>query len=295
MMRTKRLFTTASILTACALLFCLCGAGISPQRVGAESTNKAPKVKRSKHEKISPSLSRQYRDDELVQVILQLNSAPTGRLKALLRRAGIKVKDNFEAFNSAVVELPSSVIAELSEFDEVEFISLDREVHLLGHVEETTGAVVMRTQSGNSGLKGKDVNIAVLDSGIDKDHHQIGSRIEAQFDFTGEGRLDDPYGHGTHVASLAAGVDHVAHGAYTGIAPEAKVINLRVLNSGGLGAVSNVMKALNWICCSGRRLSAVIDLYKDYGNSSSQAPNRKPTCYRGTGDRTRYHVSFTWK
>jgi subtilisin family serine protease len=105
----------------------------------------------------------------------------------------------------------------------------------------------MRTQSGNSGLKGKDVNIAVLDSGIDKDHHQIGSRIEAQFDFTGEGRLDDPYGHGTHVASLAAGVDHVAHGAYTGVAPEAKVINLRVLNSGGLGAVSNVMKALNWI------------------------------------------------
>ena len=129
----------------------------------------------------------------------------------------------------------------------MEFISLDREVGLLGHVEKTTGAAFMRTQSGNSGLKGKDVNIAVLDSGIDKDHHQIGSRIEAQLDFTGEGRVDDPYGHGTHVASLAAGVDHVAHGAYTGVAPEAKVINLRVLNSRGVGAVSNVMRALNWI------------------------------------------------
>src|ERR1043165_2712555 len=105
----------------------------------------------------------------------------------------------------------------------------------------------MRTQSGNSGFKGKDVNIAVLDSGIDKDHHEIGGRIAAQFDFTGEGRVDDPYGHGTPVASLAVGIDHVAKGAYIGVAPEAQVINLRVLNSRGLGPVSNVLKALNWI------------------------------------------------
>jgi subtilisin family serine protease len=233
-MKTKRLSTIASLLTACAFVLCLCGFGINPQRVGAES----PKVKtsqRSKSDKISPSLSRQSRsNDELVQIILQFNSAPSGKLKALLRRAGIHVKDEFAEFNSSVVELPLSVVEQLAEFDEVEFISLDREVSLLGHVERTTGAAYMRTQSGNSGLKGKDVNIAVLDSGIDKEHHQIGSRIEAQLDFTGEGRVDDPYGHGTHVASLAAGVDHVAHGAYIGVAPEAKVINLRVLNSAEL-------------------------------------------------------------
>src|SRR5215216_5627283 len=242
-MKTKRL---ASLLTACAFLVCLGSFGINPQRVGAESPKvKTPKVKRSKSEKISPSLNGH--DGELVQIILQLNSAPTGKLKALLQRSGVRVKDEFGEFNSSVVELPPSVVSELAEFDEVEFISLDREVSLLGHVERTTGAAYMRTQSGNSGLKGKDVNVAVLDSGIDKDHHQIGSRIETQLDFTGEGRVDDPYGHGTHVASLAAGVDHVAHGAYIGVAPEAKVINLRVLNSQGVGPVSNVMKALNWI------------------------------------------------
>src|SRR4030095_5387565 len=161
------------------------------------------KPKRTKGEKISPTLNRKQKpvsakDDELVQIILHLNDAPSGRLKALLQRAGIRVKDEFGEFNSSVVELPLSVIEELSQFDEVEFVSLDREVSLLGHVEKTTGAALMRTQSGNSGFKGKDVNIAVLDSGIDKDHHQIGSRIETQLDFTGEGRVDDPYGHGTH-------------------------------------------------------------------------------------------------
>ena len=196
-MRTKRLSITASLLTASALLLCLCSGGIGPQRVGAESSKtNAPKLKRTKGEKISPTLSP-HQGDEVVQIILQLNAAPTGRLNALLQRAGIRVKHQFVELNSFLVELPVGLIDELSEFDEVEFISLDREVSLLGHVEKTTGAALMRTQSGNSGLKGKDVNIAVLDSGIDKDHHQIGSRIETQLDFTGEGRVDDPYGHGT--------------------------------------------------------------------------------------------------
>src|SRR5690349_19885761 len=136
MMKTKRVFTAASLLTVCALLVCFGGMGVSPQRVGAESNKpKTPKVKRSKGDKISQTLSD--KNDELVQVILQLNSAPSGRLNALLRREGIRVKDEFGEFNCAVVELPRSVVEELSEFDEVEFISLDRETHLLGHVERT--------------------------------------------------------------------------------------------------------------------------------------------------------------
>src|SRR5215216_5234675 len=125
-MKIKDLSTTASLLTLCAFLIGVCVAGINPQRVGAES-NKTLKVKRSKGEKISQTLRHPTNDDELVQVILQLNSAPTGRLNALLRRAGIRVKDEFEQFNSYVVELPLTVVDELDGFVEVEFISLNRE------------------------------------------------------------------------------------------------------------------------------------------------------------------------
>src|SRR5205823_10334745 len=48
------------------------------------------------------------------------------------------------------------------------------------------------------------------------------SRVAASVDFTGEGRTDDPFGHGTHVASLAAGAGQPSGGAYTGVAPRAK-------------------------------------------------------------------------
>src|SRR6185436_19402054 len=95
--------------------------------------------------------------------------------------------------------------------------------------------------------------IAIIDSGIYPSHvafKEAGStrlRIVKSLDFTGEGRTDDPYGHGTHVASAAAGNGMVSGGKYIGIAPKADIVNLRVLNSEGLGTVSSLLGALDWL------------------------------------------------
>jgi hypothetical protein len=56
--------------------------------------------------------------------------------------------------------------------------------------------------------RGGEGRIAVIDSGIAAQHHSFqvegsaASRVVYSKDFTGEGRTGDPYGHGTHVASL---------------------------------------------------------------------------------------------
>jgi len=51
----------------------------------------------------------------------------------------------------------------------------------------------------------------------------------------------------THVAAAAAGSGIVSKGEYIGIAPRAKIVNLRVLNAKGVGSVSNVLAAFNWL------------------------------------------------
>jgi serine protease AprX len=73
------------------------------------------------------------------------------------------------------------------------------------------------------------------------------SRIAYSKDFTGENRTDDPYGHGTHVASIAAGNGQVSNGSYRGIAPNANLVNLRVLDSQGKGTISALLAAIDWI------------------------------------------------
>ena len=87
-------------------------------------------------------------------------------------------------------------------------------------------------------LDGSGIGVVVMDSGIDLGHRSfLGtnnlSRIVFSKDFTGENRVDDPYGHGTHVAGIVAGNARIANGKYTGIAANADIINLRVLNSTG--------------------------------------------------------------
>ena len=89
----------------------------------------------------------------------------------------------------------------------------------------------------------------MLDSGIDSKHKSFATTGKIKFskDFTGENRTDDPWGHGTHVAAIAAGDGAPTGGAYEGIAPAANLVNLRVLNSQGIGRVSGVLAALDWL------------------------------------------------
>src|SRR5690349_19447792 len=192
--------------------------------------------------------------ETMVKVILQLNSKPSGQLNSLLAANGVKIRRHFDNLNSFALELPANVVNSLSSFPEVSFVSLDSEVRTLGgHISRTTGTDSVRSLSNDGALDGNGIAIAIVDSGIYGAHTsftdtQTGlSRIVVSIDFTGEGRTDDPYGHGTHVASAAAGNGLISKGEYIGIAPRAKLVNLRVLNSTGTGSVSNVLAAFNWL------------------------------------------------
>ena len=152
--------------------------------------------------------------EEEVGLILQLQGAESEELTALLRRKGARHKAKFQNLNAQAISIPASALDELAALDEVESVTPDREVRWLGHVDVTTGAgAAARQQSVNSGLNGKGIGIAVLDSGIYAAHGAFltsGSyavnRVVVNQDFTGENITGDRYGYGSHVASIAAGL-----------------------------------------------------------------------------------------
>jgi serine protease AprX len=57
----------------------------------------------------------------------------------------------------------------------------------------------------------------------------------------------DPYGHGTHVASVAAGSGSYQSPDSTGVAPNADVYDVRVLDERGLGTVGDVIAGIDWV------------------------------------------------
>lgn len=88
---------------------------------------------------------------------------------------------------------------------------------------------------------GSGVAIYILDTGINYSHVDLTGRIKPGFDSIGDGRNgDDCNGHGTHVAGTTAGT-------VWGIAKEAEVVSVRVLDCSGGGTISGVIAGVNWV------------------------------------------------
>ena len=106
-----------------------------------------------------------------------------------------------------------------------------------------------RYVSGGSGVR-----IYVVDTGVNTSHAAFSGRIATGFSAINDGRgVDDCNGHGTHVAGSAAG------GSY-GVAQQAIIVPVRVLNCDGSGYGSDVLAGLDWIVQTHPGGPAVINL-----------------------------------
>jgi len=102
---------------------------------------------------------------------------------------------------------------------------------------------------------GTGVRIAIVDSGVRATHEDFSEpagKVAPGRDFVADpagvpGGNTDPYGHGTHVAGIAAASDNtVAPGGGLGGAPGATIVPVRVLNSAGSGPYSAVADGIIW-------------------------------------------------
>jgi serine protease AprX len=96
------------------------------------------------------------------------------------------------------------------------------------------------------GTTGRGVTVAILDSGVAPDP-DLSGRILASVNFADERVMRDPGGHGTHVAGIVAGNGARSDGEIVGIAPEANIIDVRVLDSRGAGRISSVVRGIEWV------------------------------------------------
>ena len=106
-----------------------------------------------------------------------------------------------------------------------------------------------------AGYDGKDVKVAVLDTGVDTTHPDLASAVTASKDFTGTGSTDDMAGHGTHVAATLAGSGARSGGRYKGVAPGAGILNAKVLDDSGEGSDSSVIAGLEWAAGQGAKVA----------------------------------------
>ncbi len=200
-------------------------------------------------DKLSPDLfSKQQTGD----VIVQYKHPPTEEVQRRAQFRGARLRTRLDQIQSAVYTMSAAAAADLSDDDEVLYISPDRSVQaLLDYAEPTVNA----NMAFANGYDGTGVTVAVIDSGIngDKDLQNAAgqSRVTKSFTYVpGMYKTSDAYGHGTHVAGILAGNAAQSSGpnakaTFRGIAPNASIVNIRVLDANGASTDSVVIQGIN--------------------------------------------------
>jgi len=158
------------------------------------------------------------------------------------------------ALKGFVVEVPPQAVAALTRNPLVASVELDQVAHITTQTLPTGIDRVEADQNPNPDIDGTDdvridVDIAVLDTGIDLDHPDLNISTTRATNCTvspcSNGTGDDGNGHGTHVAGSAAALDNGI--GPVGVAPGARMWSVKVLDNAGNGALSWIIAGIDWV------------------------------------------------
>jgi len=177
-----------------------------------------------------------------------------------LPRGGWSLGRRYENLASFSGRATAGVIEAIARHSKVIRIDIDGTFHAsLSQGVPLTGANI----ANSMGFSGSGVAVAVLDSGIDTDHADLVDDLVAEVCYCegapppnrgccpngrdsqfGAGAAEDDEGHGTSVAGIitAGGVQ-----ASAGVAPDAGIVAMKVLDNTGSGSFSDTAAALDWL------------------------------------------------
>jgi serine protease AprX len=201
-------------------------------------------------------------------------SSSTAEVARAVQSAGGQVTRRLEVVHGVSALVPAGAVSWLRRQHGVRGVSLDARGHLQG-IDSTLGYDVAGDEGSvydvaqithakdawNKGYTGKGVAVALIDSGVGPVKGLTSGNLLQGPDLSFESQDPDllhldTYGHGTHMASIIAGRDVPSTGSYyakadthsyNGIAPDARVVSLKVGAADGACDVSQIIAAIDWV------------------------------------------------
>ncbi len=249
---------------------------------------------------------------ERVEVIVRHEPGAHAEAIDAFEGLGGRVERRLAMIDAFAGEVPAAAIPELSHQPGVLAVTVDSPVRLAGDddgfewksdtdqgslysVTKSLGVHDAWSMSDVQGRKitGKDIGIALIDSGIvPVKGLDDPTRVVNGPDLSFESQADDlrhldTYGHGTHLAGIIAGRDpEVQDGNendskyFVGVAPDARLINVKVASADGATDVSQVIAAIDWVVQHRNDPGLNIRVLNlSFGTNSMQSAELDPLAY----------------
>jgi serine protease AprX len=140
----------------------------------------------------------------------------------------------------------------------------------------------------NAGANGQGVTIALIDTGVTWLPDIAGAEQTITdplnllqhdcINLTSEPSCNDSYGHGTFMAGIIAGNGFASNGKYVGMAPQARIISLKISGADGSSDVSTIIAAVQWVV-QNKTVYNIRALNLSLGTDSTQSYRIDPLDY----------------
>ena len=205
-------------------------------------------------DKVRPEVERELKKNSEVPVIIKFRDSNAGigtayakinfkSAKEELKNNGFKESLNLESFNAVAGNITKESFEELKENPDVEEIQLDHKFTIA--VDDSVNLInasLVHTFVLNNNITGLNLGVCILDTGVNYSHSDFGGcfgsgcKVVDGYDVVNND--NDPYddhGHGTHVTGIV-----------NMVAPNASLVHIKVLNSGGGGSESGISAGIDW-------------------------------------------------
>ncbi|MCF6410094.1 S8 family peptidase [Pseudalkalibacillus salsuginis] len=161
----------------------------------------------------------------------------------MIHSVGGTVDQKYESIDAASVYLSDEALSELRKKTEILFIEENSPVKTDGQIIDWGYHFIIPEPARSSNFTGKGIKIAVMDTGIDQSHPDLKVAGGTSF-INEESHYNDLNGHGTHVAGIISAEQNTI--GTLGVAPEASVYAVKVLDKDGNGSQASVISGLEW-------------------------------------------------
>ena len=170
------------------------------------------------------------------------------RGRAVAHSAAAEVRREFDEFDAMTLVLPVEVAEGLENDPDIRYVEENGRMEAL----DTYPWGVRRVyadEAHHDGYTGAGADVAIIDTGIDPNHPDLAPNMGGGECFVScagscAACWDDDQGHGTHVAGTVAAAQTGA--GLIGVAPEATLWAVKVLDSGGSGSFSDIAAGIRW-------------------------------------------------
>jgi minor extracellular protease Epr len=173
----------------------------------------------------------------------------------IIKQHGITNYTQYNIINSISADIPESVSEKLKKNPKIKYVEEDAQIRIAGKPTQpqppqppqqiTWGIARVKAPETWNNSTGKNVKIAVLDTGISNNHPDL--TVSGGINLVGKSKnnkWNDDNGHGTHVAGIIAARNNSI--GVIGVAPDAQLYAIKVLDAYGSGYISDIIEGIDW-------------------------------------------------